>query len=405
MAARPVLFISRQRLVGATNGSSAYLLDLAESVRAAGFEPHLMQPTPRVTGRWPVLRMRADMKVFATHRIRGLVRLGNLFVSPSPRVWLAAGWGVLARLARRFGLNGPLFADRPFGYVVAEPWRDADFRWLERVAPRTARIGIADYMFCAEAFARLPTLEKTAIVMHDLFHSRAGAEGDTVAAVDRESELAMLAKAEAVIAIQATEAAFVTENLPASKVLLSPMAATISPEVAAGKDDQLLFVGSGTGPNVEGLRWFLDTVWPAVRAKRPQARLDVAGTVNWAFPNGGGDGVQFLGMVADLEPLYAEAGVVISPLTFGSGLKIKLVEAMARGKAVVATPVTLQGVEEITADSVICCDDPNRFAAAVIALAGDSAARSALAGRALATASRHFGRETCHAAFIGWLRG
>jgi hypothetical protein len=69
----------------------------------------------------------------------------------------------------------------------------------------------------------------------------------------------------------------------------------------------------------------------------------------------------------------------------------------------VVTPVTLQGVEDIVRDAVICTDDPDRFAAAIIDLAGSRQARAALAGRALEAAGRHFGRETCHAAFSAWL--
>lgn len=400
--AKRVLFVSRQRLVGRTNGSSAYLLDLAETVRANGFEPHLLQPTPRVAGRWPVMTLKDDLAVFASHRVRGLVRLGRFLISPSPRVWAAAGWGVLARFARRLGIGHRLFADRPFGYVVAEQWQDADLRWLERTAGE-GEIAIADYMFCGRAARQLPGVRRSAIVMHDLFHSRAGATGDTVALVDRESEIAMLGQADAVIAIQSAEAAFVTEHVPAVEVLLTPMAATLADSPASGEDDRLLFVGSSTGPNVEGLRWFLDEVWPQVLAERPGARLDVAGTVAWAFPGNSSPGVTFLGMVDALEPLYRQAGVVISPLTFGSGLKIKLVEAMAQGKAIVATPVTLQGVEAVAGDCVACSEDPGEFAREIIRLAGSRRQRAEMGGRALTAASAAFGRATCHAPFADWL--
>lgn len=399
----PVLFVSRQRLVGRTNGSSAYLLDLAQTCRAQGFEPYLLQPTPRVAGRWPVLRMGNDMQVFASHRIRGLVQFGNLFVAPSLRVWLAAGQAVLARVARRLGMRGRLFADKPFPYVVAEDWTDADRRWLARAASGQAAAVIADYMFCAPAFGLVPGASASAIVMHDLFHSRAGAKGDTVALVDRQTELELLGRADVVIAIQEGEACWVRENLPGTEVVVAPMAAEIAPTASAGGDGHLLFVGSNTGPNIEGLRWFLDAVWPAVRAAIPDARLDVAGTVNWSFPEGA-PGVRFLGMVDALEPLYRDAGVIISPLTFGSGLKIKLVEAMAHGKAIVATPVTMQGVEEIGADAVACAETAEAFADAVIRLAGDSSAREQLAERALVCARAHFSRETSHAAFASWLR-
>jgi succinoglycan biosynthesis protein ExoO len=181
------------------------------------------------------------------------------------------------------------------------------------------------------------------------------------------------------------------------------MASPIAKAIAVGDDDHLLFVGSNTGPNIAGLQWFIDTVWPVVKAVRPGVRLDVAGTVGWSFAGNNARDVRFLGMVDDLGALYERAGVVISPLTFGSGLKIKLVEAMARGKAVVATPVTLQGVEDEVDGAVVRAETADEFAAGVVALTGDAPARTALAEAALACARAHFGRTTAHASFAAWL--
>ncbi|MFD2578375.1 glycosyltransferase [Novosphingobium colocasiae] len=148
---------------------------------------------------------------------------------------------------------------------------------------------------------------------------------------------------------------------------------------------------------------FFDQVWPSIRRQRPDTQLDIAGSVASAFPGGGPPGVHFHGMVPDLAPLYAAAGVAISPLTFGSGLKIKLVEALAHGKAVVATATTLQGVEDTCGGAVIQADDAARFADAVVALAQAPDRRVALAAAALDCARRHFSSQACHAAFIAWL--
>src|SRR5690606_3854767 len=116
-----------------------------------------------------------------------------------------------------------------------------------------------------------------------------------------------------------------------------PMPARAEDQPSPGEDDRVLFVGSNTAPNTVGLAWFLEEVWPEVLKRRPSCRLDVAGSVERGFDARDQRGVRFLGLVDDLAPLYRRAGVVVSPLTFGSGLKIKLIEAMAQGKAVVAT--------------------------------------------------------------------
>src|SRR6185503_16310562 len=145
-----------------------------------------------------------------------------------------------------------------------------------------------------------------------------------------------------------------------------------------------------------GLRWFLDAIWPAVRSSVPDAILLVAGSVCGAAKPLS-DGVRLLGSVRDLAGLYRRAAVVISPLQAGSGLKIKLIEALAHGKAIVATGVTLQGVEQEVDGAVLVADDPADFAAAVIRLLSDEKLRLACASAALEVARTKFSPTACYA--------
>lgn len=401
--------ISRQRLVGPTNGSSAYLLDVAAAIQRAGFTPHLVQPSPSLLGRTPFVKLQPAMRIFATHRVRGVLHYGDWLIARNPIVWLSAARGILSRLARRVGLKARWFADRPAPYSVAMPWEDADRLFVADALRGCSDVVIADYIFQAEAFPyALRGDARTAIVMHDLFHRRTdGLKGstarDSVAEVDRATEIALLGSADAVIAIQAAEAEFVAGHVSGTEVLLAPMAAKPVPAPQPGRGSLLLFVGSNTAPNVVGLRWFLDEVWPSVRAAIPEAELNVAGTVGRAFDQAP-PGVAFLGLVDDLDALYREAAVFVSPLTFGSGLKIKLIEALAAGKAIVATSVTLQGVEELVGPAIRLADAAPAFAEAVIAFLADPAMRAASAACALDVARAHFSSETAHVALAEWLQ-
>lgn len=74
VAGRNICVISRQRIVGATNGSSTYLLSLCQAIRAAGGRVHLLCPSPGTFGRWPVLRLHPEMAVFESIVIRGGVK-------------------------------------------------------------------------------------------------------------------------------------------------------------------------------------------------------------------------------------------------------------------------------------------------------------------------------------------
>lgn len=417
MSDRPrAIIVSRQRLIGATNGSSAYLLDLVASLRAAGLEPVLLQPSPDVMGRVPFYRARPELaEAFAMHRIRGVARIGRWRISRDPAVWRDAARGVAAAFGRRLGIAADWTRDVPRPYAIAAPWAPADRAWLatHEVGPRD--LVIADYAFQTEAFACLAVpRERCAIVMHDLFHRRsgsgAGAERDSVAGISREAEIALLARAGAVIAIQQEEAAFVAEALPEVQVILAPGTRDpASPDETSGADGQsgdplrLLFVGSRTAPNSDGLAWFLEAVWPSIAVASPGTRLHVVGTVAADFHGKRlPEGVQLHGLVPDLAPFYQAAGIVVSPLRFGSGLKIKLVEALAWGKPVVASPVTMQGVEETCGPAVLLAEDAPGFAGAILALQNDARQRAALAEAALTAVARHFARGPAHAALRVW---
>jgi succinoglycan biosynthesis protein ExoO len=223
-----------------------------------------------------------------------------------------------------------------------------------------------------------------------------------VSTLDVATEMKMLAQADAIVAIQATEAAVVRRHLPRHEVIVAPLA--VEPVAASqpGNGTDLLFVASKTTANIDGLEWFIGEVWPAVRNALPAATLLVAGAVGEMFP-AAPPGIRILGHVPDLAPLYGTAGVVISPLRGGSGLKIKLIEAMAQGKAIVATTTTLQGVEDVVGPAVSVADDPAVFAAAIIALLIDDELRRRQADAALGVARSRFSAEACYAEFLTFM--
>jgi GT2 family glycosyltransferase/glycosyltransferase involved in cell wall biosynthesis len=403
-----VAIISRQRVIGRTNGSSTYLLSLAQAVRDAGLSPRLIQPSPHVFGRWPVLRLKPEVRVFDAVDLRGSFRVGDTFFSTEPGRYLSAARVAAGRILAKLKLPSAWLEGAKARYAVAAEWSDADRLFLARRAPARTQAILGDYMFQAKAFPYVLAPDApTAIIMHDLFHARAQSldaqrATDGVAVITEPQERAMLARADAVIAIQSIEADYVRGALPGKRVIVAPMAANPVDAAQAGQGGRVLFVGSSTHPNVVGLQWLFDHVWPQVLAACPKAELIVAGNVNRAFPIAP-PGVRFLGVAPDLSPLYAEAGVVISPLIVGSGLKIKLVEALAQGKAIVATTVTLQGVEKQVADAVMVADTPEVFIAAMVALIRDDALRGKMAAAALQAARDHFGPAACYADLRAWL--
>lgn len=409
---RPVIrVISRQRIEPEGNGSSAYLLSLCRALRDAGFDLHLISPTAGTFGRVPIVRVAGLSDVFTRMDFHGGVRIGGWLIARDLSVYFAAARGVMAKALRRIGLPGPADWQRPAPYAMALPWTTEDLLFVARQSQGPAAAVVADYAFCLPAapFAMAP-LSPTAVIMHDLLSARsenfqdAGAD-DSVTQLDAASEADLLRRADVVVAIQAQEGEAVRRMVLArTSVVVAPMAQSPVAQPQPGDGGGLLFVGSGTAPNVDGLRWFLADVWPRIRAERPDAILSVAGRVcDKLGAQAQQPGVSLLGRVPDLSALYSRADVVISPLRAGSGLKIKLVEALAAGKAIVASPVTLQGVEHLLQDAVLRANSAAEFAQAVISLLDDPALRAVLADQALGAARQHFSFESAAAPLVATL--
>jgi glycosyltransferase involved in cell wall biosynthesis len=96
-------------------------------------------------------------------------------------------------------------------------------------------------------------------------------------------------------------------------------------------------------PNYEAAIWFIDEIFPRIRARRPATTFSVAGANPVpALRKRSGDGVEILGNVPDMSAVLASAGLYVAPLVSGGGFKNKIIEAIACGAFVVST---LRGVE------------------------------------------------------------
>jgi glycosyltransferase involved in cell wall biosynthesis len=153
-----------------------------------------------------------------------------------------------------------------------------------------------------------------------------------------------------------------------------------------GEPQTVLFFGRlDYEPNLRGLLWFLETVWPFVLRDEPRASLRVVGA---SAPGSLVEAVdrapraELIGFVPALEPELARSRVIIAPITFGGGTRVKVIEAMASGRPVVGTAV---GVEELgfrDGEHGFVADAPGDMAAAIKRLLGDDALALRLGGAA-----------------------
>ena len=152
---------------------------------------------------------------------------------------------------------------------------------------------------------------------------------------------------------------------------------------------RVLYVGGYNGANVDGLHRFLTIIWPRIIDQYERARLHVCGYIYRAFLGEEFNGVCFLGHTEDIEEKYAEAALVINPSWIGTGLKIKTIDALARGKPLVTTTKGVEGLNGAIDAACVIADDDYSFAHSVVHLLISSNTRNKLAEAASAYAQKH----------------
>jgi sugar transferase (PEP-CTERM/EpsH1 system associated) len=152
-----------------------------------------------------------------------------------------------------------------------------------------------------------------------------------------------------------------------------------------GSGEGVVFVGNlGYAPNADGISWFVRDVWPAVRARRPRAALRIVGprAPRGVRALGRRPGVTLAGVVESVHEELTGAAVAVAPLRTGAGIQNKVLEAMASGTPVVATPRAVNGIAGCGTEHCAVAESPTDFGDAVVTLLGDVERRRALAGAA-----------------------
>lgn len=157
------------------------------------------------------------------------------------------------------------------------------------------------------------------------------------------------------------------------------------PEVPLGRQEvgdppTVLLAGSYCyGPNADGARWLVAEIWPPLRAARPDVTLRLVGELDSSVGSLGQEpGVSVVGEVVSMEPELARADVVAVPLRYGSGTRVKVLEAFAHRIPVVSTTLGAEGLGAQDGVHLLIADEPHRFAEACVALTTDVSLRARL---------------------------
>lgn len=150
------------------------------------------------------------------------------------------------------------------------------------------------------------------------------------------------------------------------------------PDFSAEAPAHLIYIGSMDWyPNEDAVSFFADEVLPRIQEGIPDVRFSIVGGNPSARVQKLAErkGVVVTGRVPEIKPYFAEATVFVVPLRIGSGTRLKILEALAMGKAIVSTSVGAEGLDLKDGEEIFIADEPTIFADAVTRLLTDASLR------------------------------
>lgn len=172
-------------------------------------------------------------------------------------------------------------------------------------------------------------------------------------------------KVDVTLAISREDEQMILADVPNANTIIVPAGWDIPEEKPTGNNEvfPLFFIGSFDWmPNLQGMKWFVEEVMPALTKQIPDLRLNVAGkkipqeVINYQSPN-----INIVGEVPDAKSFMLANGVMIVPIISGSGIRIKILEAMALGKCVISTTIAAEGLGLTNGENVLIADDVDGF--------------------------------------------
>lgn len=227
----------------------------------------------------------------------------------------------------------------------------------------------------------------------------------------RHFEQWAISRVDAIIAMTPEDRKALSVLGATAPIHIAPVGLDISEYLPDVKPDHQLVFHIGAMdwlPNQEGIRWFLEKVWPLVLEKMPGARFRFAGkNMPLSFHHYQSGSVEVGDFVHDSKRYMAEGGIMIVPLFSGSGMRVKIVEGMAMGKAIVTTSIGAEGIPAEHNRELVIANHETDFAEAIVRLLKNPDLQNEFSRKAKDFCARYFdnlsiGRELLY--FYGSLK-
>lgn len=220
------------------------------------------------------------------------------------------------------------------------------------------------------------------------------------AAALKRAELKILGRADLILMTSEREDELLHRELPQALVRVIPNGVNITafaPDERRPKiPGRVVFTGSmDYHPNEQAVLYFAEYCWPLIRARASEATWHIVGRNPSRSVQKLADraGVTVTGSVPETQPFIADACVAIAPILVGSGTRLKILEAMAMGTAVVSTSVGCEGLELTPGSDLVVADNPAEFADEVVRLLHNEKARAQIGARGRETVVRQYSWE------------
>ncbi len=211
-------------------------------------------------------------------------------------------------------------------------------------------------------------------------------------------ERMVLSKAQAVVVFTPRDREMIASLSPESRIACIPPGAELpaQPLDPLGKEPaSLLFFGSFSHPpNRDAAERLVDHIFPRVLQAEPEARLAIIGAQPPEDLRAAASGrVTVAGFVRDLRPYLDQASLVVVPLRLGGGLRVKVIDTLAAGKALVASSLAVAGLDLEDGRDYLQAETDEAFARAILALLRDPGKRADIARNGRRWACEHAGWE------------
>lgn len=344
-----ILIVSKCQTHPTTAGNRRFILNQVELFRKMGHDVHFLYIEELALS----ARKRADQDNYEVMKLYWGEKLHVYKVSKLEKAW----FNVLEKIIRPRFNHGYMKVDDKYPSGLTKYVESLDneehFDCL-----------IVNYYYLTKLFtkSRIPLKGLTS---HDYFCYKDQLVGikNVLAGTDAHQEAIAMQRSPHIFALNTEEAILFSKMAPLNNVYNVFSTYEYYPSQKVGNKD-ILFLSGPNPYNLNGLKWFVENILPAIIKRNPDAKLRIGGAICKVIPEyAKNPNIELVGFVDDPIAFYGSADVVVNPTYQGTGLKIKTFESISYDKVTVAHPHSMTGIYKPADAPIFSSDNAEDWAA------------------------------------------